>query len=70
MTKEEDIDAANDPKNKLPQQGMKMDNRHCTDSLCCIVFVVFIVGLIGLSGYAFTSGDPHRLMTPFDSDGN
>jgi hypothetical protein len=70
MARQKDMDAASDPKNKLKQNGVKMEGRHCTDMLCCFVFVAFLFALIGVSGYAFTTGDPHNLITPFDSDGN
>jgi len=49
---------------------MKMDNRHCTDVICCLLFVVFVVLMIGVSGYSFAEGDVVRIFTPFDSDGN
>lgn len=65
------MDQANDPKNKMgpEDKGMKWD-RDCTDILCCIVFLVYTVAIIGVSGYALTTGDPQRILTPFDSDGN
>lgn len=47
-----------------------MENRHCTDMLCCFVFTAFIFALLGVSGYAISTGDPYNLVTPFDSDGN
>jgi len=34
------------------------------------VFVAFIAATIGVSFYAYRAGDPTRIMTPFDSDGN
>lgn len=49
--------------------GMKED-RSCTDILCCLIFLVFIVAMVGCSGYAIHNGDPERILTPFDSDGN
>jgi choline transporter-like protein 2/4/5 len=48
---------------------MMMD-RICTDVICCVLFVIFCVGMIGISGYALAAGDPLKLLTPFDSDGN
>jgi len=44
--------------------------RGCTDILCCLIFIVFTVAILGVSFYALGSGDPSRIMTPFDSDGN
>mmetsp|Transcript_4354 Transcript_4354/g.7346 ORF Transcript_4354/g.7346 Transcript_4354/m.7346 type:complete len:135 (+) Transcript_4354:103-507(+) len=47
-----------------------MTDRHCTDVICCLLFSVFIVAMVGLSVYAFQTGDPVKLFTPYDSDGN
>jgi hypothetical protein len=55
--------------NKIDQRGMKFD-RSCTDILCCLIFTAFFVGMIGISGVALGSGDPLKIFTPFDSDGN
>jgi hypothetical protein len=44
--------------------------RSCTDIICCLVFTVFFVGMLGISAMAYTTGDPMKIMTPFDSDGN
>ena len=70
MARKEDIEEANKEENKLKTKGMKMDNRHCTDTICCLVFVAFVVAMIGISGYAFSKGDVYKIFTPFDSDGN
>jgi choline transporter-like protein 2/4/5 len=51
------------------EKGLKWE-RGCTDILCCLIFIVFTVAIFGVSFYAFGSGDPSRIMTPFDSDGN
>jgi hypothetical protein len=67
--RKKDIDEANKEENKLKHHGIVM-NRHSTDTLCCIVFIVFIVALIGISGYGLSKGDPAKLLTPYDSDGN
>jgi hypothetical protein len=45
-------------------------NRSCTDIFFCIFFIVFVVGMIGVSGYALAVGEPSKILTPFDSDGN
>ena len=60
-------EAANN--NKMQNSGMKWE-RSCTDILCCLIFLAFFVGMIGVSGYALSSGDPIKILTPFDSDGN
>lgn len=48
---------------------MKWD-RSCTDVICCLVFTAFIFGMIVVSAIAFSEGDPLKIFTPFDSDGN
>jgi len=55
--------------NKTKEAGMVMD-RSCTDIICCLVFVLFIVGMGGISVVGYTTGDPMKIFTPFDSDGN
>jgi hypothetical protein len=45
-------------------------NRMCTDIFFCIFFCIFCVGMIGVSGYALATGEPQKVFTPFDSDGN
>ena len=44
--------------------------RSCTDMICCVVFLLFIACMGGVSVYAFQEGDPWKILTPFDSDGN
>ena len=56
-------------KNKISKQGMIWD-RSCTDMLCCLVFFVFFCGMLVITSIAFTQGDPLKIFTPFDSDGN
>ena len=65
--KDENDKAAQD--NKITSKGMKWD-RSCTDIICCLVFIAFTVGMVGISGYALTTGEPLKIFTPFDSDGN
>lgn len=67
--REQDRDEANDPKNKLESKAMVFD-RKCTDILCCMVFLAFIIFTAVICGYGLSKGDPSRIMTPFDSDGN
>lgn len=47
-----------------------MDNRQCTDVLCCVLFGVTLLAMIAVSVFAIMNGDPMKLATPFDSDGN
>ncbi|XP_072275592.1 choline transporter-like protein 5 isoform X5 [Pyxicephalus adspersus] len=53
-----------DPKFKGP-----IGNRHCTDVLCCIIFVVVILGYIALGIVAWIHGDPRKVIYPTDSYG-
>mgnify|MGYP000869539554 FL=1 len=55
--------------NKTKEAGMVMD-RSCTDILCCLIFTAFFVGMLACSGLGYTTGDPMKIFTPFDSDGN
>lgn len=45
-------------------------NRTCTDICCCVIFIAFIIGYIGIFVYGVINGDPWKLVTPFDTDGN
>ncbi|XP_063284008.1 choline transporter-like protein 5 isoform X4 [Pelobates fuscus] len=53
-----------DPKFKGP-----IGNRHCTDILCCIIFVIVIIGYIALGIVAWIHGDPRKIVYPTDSYG-
>lgn len=44
-------------------------NRHCTDVLCCVLFVVVILGYIALGVVAWVHGDPKKVVYPTDSRG-
>jgi len=71
MVRQSDIDDAQKDDNKLKKEdkGIKWE-RSCTDCLCCMVFLAFLVAMVGCSFLAITKGDPERMLTPFDSDGN
>jgi len=45
-----------------------VENRECTDLMCCFVFLAFIVGMVGVSGYGLANGDPNRFFIMWDSD--
>ena len=47
-----------------------MDNRKCTDILCCLSFFIFLMGMLAISIFALSKGDPTKILTKFDSDGN
>ena len=44
--------------------------RSVTDCLCCLIFIAAIVGFCGASAYGWSNGDPKKLLTAWDSDGN
>uniref|UniRef100_K7FQ65 Solute carrier family 44 member 5 n=1 Tax=Pelodiscus sinensis TaxID=13735 RepID=K7FQ65_PELSI len=53
-----------DPKFRGP-----IHNRHCTDVLCCVIFIVVILGYIALGILAWVHGDPRKVVYPTDSYG-
>ncbi|CAH1786106.1 unnamed protein product [Owenia fusiformis] len=45
-------------------------NRGCTDIICCLLFIICILGM-GVVGYfAYSRGDPSKLLYPTDTAGN
>ncbi len=46
-----------------------LENRHCTDFLCCVVFILFLVAWLGAGLFGYAEGDPALLFYPFDSEG-
>jgi hypothetical protein len=44
--------------------------RRCTDILICILFFIFFCGLFATAAYGYAFGDPTKLITPYDTDGN
>ena len=55
-----DTEQANDEKNKAKHHkngeaaGVKLDDRSCTDILCCLLFVAMMVVMVGITGYCLT----------------
>lgn len=68
--KEDDHDKAHSDKFKSGGEGINFNNRHCTDVLCCVIFVAFIGAMIAVAGYSLQNGNPLILLTPYDSSGN
>jgi hypothetical protein len=66
----QDVEDSKNEKYAIKIKGMKMNDRSCTDILCCLVFVVFLCSCIAITGLGIKEGDPAKIMTPFDSDGN
>ncbi|CAL1544616.1 unnamed protein product [Lymnaea stagnalis] len=53
-----------------PQFKGPMQNRSCTDVVCCFVFSVFITAMIVCSIVGYAKGNPVKLIYPTDSYGN
>lgn len=47
-----------------------VENRKCTDVLCCLFFIAFIIAWLICGFYGFSNGDPMILTYPYDSDDN
>lgn len=52
---------------KVP--GLKMDNRGCTDILCCVLFIAWIVAMAAISIYSFANGSTDKLAYKYDMSG-
>lgn len=50
-----------DPKFKGP-----IENRGCTDIICCLIFIVFLVGEGFIAYIAFKNGNPDNVLKPED----
>ena len=46
-----------------------IDNRYCTDILCCLLFLASIGAMIGIFAYGIANGDPQKLLSGYDPDG-
>ena len=46
-----------------------LEDRSCTDIICCLLFLVFIGGMGYVTYVAFDKGDYVKLLAPFASDG-
>ena len=65
----EDVEASTKECNRIQKKDMVME-RSCTDFLCCILFGIFVAAMVFVTMFAVEKGDPNRILTPFDSDGN
>lgn len=71
----EEINKRLDPEYKgepLPDELLNgpVENRRCTDIICCILFLAFVVAWFVCGFYGFSNGDPMILTYPYDSDDN
>jgi len=47
-----------------------LENRSCTDILCCLIFIVFLVAMGACVAYGYSNGDPLKLGYAYDAEGN
>ncbi|XP_054874433.1 choline transporter-like protein 5-B isoform X2 [Amphiprion ocellaris] len=71
MARKTDIPSSyyGEPRKFDPNFSGPVQNRHCTDVVCCIIFVVVILGYIALGTVAWIHGDPRKVVYPTDSHG-
>jgi len=73
MARSEDQDATNkefgEPLKHDPAFKGPLQKRSCTDVICLLLFITFIVAWAGVGIYAFTHGDPSKLLSPTNSQG-
>ncbi|XP_051744292.1 choline transporter-like protein 2 isoform X2 [Ctenopharyngodon idella] len=58
-----------EPKKFDPNFKGPIQNRGCTDIICCIFFIIAIAGYIAVGILAWTHGDPRKVIYPTDSMG-
>lgn len=46
-----------------------IEDRGCTDIICCILFLLSLVALIAIAAYGIKNGNPAYLVSPFDTSG-
>lgn len=45
-----------------------LEERSCTDTLCCFIYVVFSLACLLIFFYSINAGDPRRLAQGYDPD--
>ncbi|XP_029355430.1 choline transporter-like protein 5-B isoform X3 [Echeneis naucrates] len=58
-----------EPRKFDPNFRGPVQNRSCTDVVCCVIFVIVIFGYIALGTVAWIHGDPRKVVYPTDSHG-
>ena len=43
--------------------------RKCTDPFMCVLFFIFLCGLFATAAYGYSRGEPGRVLSLYDSDG-
>ena len=67
--KENNPDYKGEPVSEDLTSGI-IQKRGCTDCLFLILFLAFWAGMIIIAVMALKTGQPNRLASPFDTDGN
>lgn len=65
MTKDDNVHQ--EENSGLPEY--EINNRSCTDCICCIIYIIFLGAFIFVFAYGIANGDPSRFATIFDTDG-
>ncbi|KAM4716669.1 choline transporter-like protein 2 isoform 2-T2 [Anableps anableps] len=58
-----------EPRKYDPSFKGPIQNRGCTDIICCILFVLAVLGYIAVGILAWSQGDPRKAIYPTDSRG-
>ncbi|XP_075888743.1 choline transporter-like protein 2 isoform X2 [Nelusetta ayraudi] len=58
-----------EPRKHDPNFKGPIQNRSCTDIVCCILFILAVLGYIAVGILAWTQGDPRKVIYPTDSRG-
>ncbi|XP_056270280.1 choline transporter-like protein 5-B isoform X2 [Pseudoliparis swirei] len=71
MARKTDIPSSyyGEPRKFDPNFRGPVQNRSCTDVVCCVIFIVVIIGYIALGTVAWINGDPRKVVYPTDSHG-
>ncbi|XP_008297699.1 choline transporter-like protein 5-B [Stegastes partitus] len=71
MARKTDIPSSyyGEPRKFDPNFSGPVQNRSCTDVVCCVIFVIVILGYIALGTVAWIHGDPRKVVYPTDSHG-
>ncbi|KAK7480288.1 hypothetical protein BaRGS_00028456 [Batillaria attramentaria] len=64
------VSGRGEPREYDPDFKGPVEDRGCTDIICCILFVLCILGAVACSLVGYVRGDPLRLVYPTDSAGN
>ncbi|KAL0993018.1 hypothetical protein UPYG_G00102240 [Umbra pygmaea] len=69
MPEEEHYGKHGEPRKYDPSFKGPIQNRGCTDIICCILFIICILGYVAVGILAWSQGDPRKVIYPTDSRG-